>query len=547
MAWSCKKDDSAAPPPEDKAVAVRFSSNIGGLASLVRSSALKASGTAWAGNDAIGVFMVNHGSNDVRNEATNKRYVTATGNGNFAPAAADTIYYPVNGDKVDFIAYYPYVSSISTLGAYAVNVSDQSAPAAIDLLYAKADNSSAGYDESNTSSVALTFSHKLSKLTLNIAAPTASTLITAPDLASMTVSIAGLNTQASFNLAAGTLGAASAPAAITPYVVTAGAKYEAILLPGDFSGVSVTFGVTAGSSPGNYVWNIPNGAFEAGKEYVYSVSFTGASNDVSVTGVINPWELVTPEIPLAEPADGAYISANLATFPVRFSWTEAPGIANYKLRFSPLNDFVNPSNYQEIPVNGGYYDLISATCEGMLSSIGINPNATVDLYWTVVPATDAEVRTYSYRFTARRAGPAATLPTTGWTATANSTYDGSLAGLLDGDPLTYWAGSGASTDWNSWIKIDMQGVKKLSGMSLYERIGSTYNTKVFVSMSDEPAAEDASTNANKTKIAEWTMAQNPIEYPASFGETMARYIYIYTRGYGNDVASFYEATLTGVE
>jgi hypothetical protein len=283
MTWSCKKNDSVTPLPEDEPVAVQFSSNIGGHTPIIKPLA---AGSAWASNDAIGVFMVNNGSSNVRDGATNKKYVTASGDGTFAPdGTGNTVYYPVNSDKVDFIAYYPYVSSITTLGAYSVNVSTQTTPATIDLLYATATNGGSGYDKSNASSVALSFSHKLSKLTLNVS--TTSTQITAGDLSSMTVSIAGLNTQASFNLGTGALGAASSVANITPRTVTAGSKYEAILLPGSFSSVSVTFTITAGSNPGTYVWNIPDGAFEAGKEYIYSVSFT--DGNVSVTGTITDW------------------------------------------------------------------------------------------------------------------------------------------------------------------------------------------------------------------------------------------------------------------
>jgi hypothetical protein len=192
---------------------------------------------------------------------------------------------------VDFIAYYPYVSSIATLGAYSVNVATQGSPAAIDLLYAKATNSGSGYDKTNASPVALTFNHQLCKLTLNTSVAAGATQITAADLATMTISIAGLSTQASFDLATATLGTASVPASITPFTVTAGAKYEAILLPGSFSGVSVTFTITAGAHPGTYVWNVPAGTFDAGKEYVNGITFTD-SGTVSVTGTIIDWTVV---------------------------------------------------------------------------------------------------------------------------------------------------------------------------------------------------------------------------------------------------------------
>jgi hypothetical protein len=249
--------------------------------------------SSWDSTDDIGVFMVDNATTDVRNEAANKQYRTADGSGNFtAFNAANTIYYPVNGDKVDFIAYYPYDQLITTLGDYSVDVSNQTASADIDLLYATANNGDAGYDKNSSSLIALTFNHKLSKLTLNITNEEDVTQITAADLAAMTVSIAGLNTKATFNLAAGTLGAGSTKAAITPRTVTAGAKYEAILLPETFTGATVTFAIPTGSSAGNYNWTIPDGAFDSGKEYVYTVAFTGTNGAISVTGTIDPWIVV---------------------------------------------------------------------------------------------------------------------------------------------------------------------------------------------------------------------------------------------------------------
>jgi hypothetical protein len=553
MTWSCNKNDSTALLPENEAVAVQFNSNIGGIASLAKPAGIKplVAGSTWEGSDAIGVFMVNNGTNTVRNGETNKKYVTANSSGNFAPdGTSNTVYYPMNGNKVDFIAYYPYTSSITSLGAYSVNVSTQTAPAAIDLLYAKATNSGNGYDKANTSPIALSFSHQLFKLTLNISAPAGSTQITPGDLTTMTVRIAGMNTQAQFNLANGTLGTASNVANITPLMVTAGAKYEAILLPGDFSGVSVTFGITAGNNPGDYVWNIPDGAFEAGKEYVYSVSFTGAPGDVSVTGVINPWEVVTPEIPLTAPADNAYISANLATFPIRFSWTEAPGIANYKLKFSPLNDFVTQGNFQEIDVTGDHYDLIDIVCENLLSAAGVNQNETIGLYWTVVPATAAEVRTYIRQITLRRAGPAAVLSTAEWTATADNDDNGAVANMFDRTPNTYWESFNNGSGYTAWARIDMQAVKKITEIKV-NVVATSIPTNVQVYVSETAltptSGVDPASTSELTKAAEWTVT-NGGEFIAPQSGVTARYIYIFPRLYGGGKAfRLDELYITGFE
>jgi hypothetical protein len=470
----------------------------------VRSSALKASGTAWAGNDAIGVFMVNHGSNDVRNEATNKRYVTATGDGNFAPAAADTVYYPVNGDKVNFIAYYPYVPSIATLGAYAVNVSDQSAPAAIDLLYAKATGTG-GYDQTNTSPVALSFGHKLSKLTLNIAAPAPSTQIIAADLASMTVSIAGLNTQASFDLAAGTLGAGSNKAAITPLAVTAGAKYEAILLPGDFSGVSVSFGITQGSAPGNYVWNVPNGAFEAGKEYVYSVSFTGDPGEVSVTGTIAPWDVVYAATPLLSPADGA--SLLVYSGPTQVTWTPVDANLAYTVKIATTAEGLTSTPLSMDAGITDHLDLSESDIVNLVTLAGITDDGQPHtLYWTVVPtgvsATSYQIRSVIVQYPATSDFS----DIADWGVTFSSFaggYDLDEHGLASGSswtwepgnvlyPLDHWATN--AVGWHTasggamphWLAVDMKSFKKLTGFYYWNAtFGSAFPKAFTIDVSND--------------------------------------------------------------
>ena len=58
-------------------------------------------------------------------------YVTAAGDGRFSPASEDqTICFPLDAnDKVDFIAYCPQAAL--TGNTYAVDVTDQSYPAAI--------------------------------------------------------------------------------------------------------------------------------------------------------------------------------------------------------------------------------------------------------------------------------------------------------------------------------------------------------------------------------------------------------------------------------
>ncbi len=95
---SCSNDDDFADRPGDGRVAVNFSGGI---------TLTRATGDAWDLNDGIGIYMVETGTQNVVDNAANRRYVTAAGDGSFSPASEDqTIYFPLDANnKVDFIAY----------------------------------------------------------------------------------------------------------------------------------------------------------------------------------------------------------------------------------------------------------------------------------------------------------------------------------------------------------------------------------------------------------------------------------------------------------
>jgi hypothetical protein len=273
-------------------------------------------------------------------------------------------------------------------------------------------------------------------------------------------------------------------------------------------------------------------------DYVFTEVLT---RQRSFNGVV----LEATTIRLNAPADNAVIDANEAAFPYTFRWLPMSTVTGYTLKFSTNNAF---SGNVAFSTTTGERTLTQKEFDDLLAGLSLDPDATATVYWTVVPtnsnedAGEPEIRS----FTAKRAGPRP-LSTAGWIVTSNATTEGDLANLIDGNHLTFWTGSGASSDWVSWIKIDLQEAKRLSEISLHERIGYTYNTKVYASMSDEVGGENPQQNINKTKIAEWTM--NAIkEYSKSFtNEITARYIYIYPRIYGADRPSFYEVTLTGYD
>lgn len=154
----------------------------------------RVSGNTWNANDEVGIYMMNAGSGIEAAIAQNKKYIAQT-NGTLTAAPGNGIYLPESGN-VDFIAYYPYTTSVSG-NKLAVNVSDQSNPAAIDLIYS---NGTKGVAATTATTISLGFTHQLTKVTLNVTKDE-----TIETLNGLGVNIKGISTEGEFNLADGTL------------------------------------------------------------------------------------------------------------------------------------------------------------------------------------------------------------------------------------------------------------------------------------------------------------------------------------------------------
>jgi hypothetical protein len=154
----------------------------------------RVSGNTWNANDEVGIYMMNAGSGIEAATAQNKKYIAQT-NGTLTAAPGNGIYLPESGN-VDFIAYYPYTTSVSG-NKLAVNVSDQSNPAAIDLIYS---NGTKGVAATTATTISLGFTHQLTKVTLNVTKDE-----TIETLNGLGVNIKDISTEGEFNLADGTL------------------------------------------------------------------------------------------------------------------------------------------------------------------------------------------------------------------------------------------------------------------------------------------------------------------------------------------------------
>ncbi len=180
--------------------------------------------TSWEANDVIGVFMLLANS-DKNVLATNIPYVTSKGDGYFV-SQNNPIYYPEGKITVDFIAYYPYSKAISDHTNYLIDLSNQTAQSAIDLMTAvNLTNRELGSTQGN-----LQFKHLLAKLVLNLKSTSGSSL------KGIKASISGLKVKGTANLSDGSITPSGEATTFSLFINEKATQAEAILLPQDLSG-----------------------------------------------------------------------------------------------------------------------------------------------------------------------------------------------------------------------------------------------------------------------------------------------------------------------
>ncbi len=271
----CSSDDVVQTDNTDR-VALRVTSGI----------STRAANNTWTADDAIGIYMLNSESVDTY---ANIKYTTQSGgtDGKFFPAAAtDTIYLPVDGSKRDFIAYYPYSSSLTTDNTtYTIDLSNQNDQEAIDFMAAAVVK-----DKSRTDNAAsFVFSHKLAKIAVTIQ-PGAG--LVDDDLANMTVSLTNQPLQGTYNVTVDggeVTPSSTATGAIALLTATDGKSAEGIVFPSaDFSDMSLTFET---QNMGKYSWPLSDSSnaekFEAGKKYLYTITVN--RTELEVTATITDW------------------------------------------------------------------------------------------------------------------------------------------------------------------------------------------------------------------------------------------------------------------
>lgn len=245
----------------------------------------------WDAGDAIGIYMTDAGTVTVAEGAENRKYVTADGDKAFKPAESQTIYFPINGDKVDFLAYYPYEQTL-TNGALLIDVNNQTNQQAIDLMTARTVSTAKEPLDKDHYKVSLNFTHRLTKLSLTIAAGNG---ISPRDLKGLKVEITNQRTEGSCDPLFEAFGVASEP--IKPVVLRTmadGTSAEAILIPTTeaeginpiVAGRQLVFTLTGTGEI--FRWNISDDkAFKQGDKNIYDITINRTSLDVTAT--IEDW------------------------------------------------------------------------------------------------------------------------------------------------------------------------------------------------------------------------------------------------------------------
>ena len=228
----------------------------------------RVSGNTWNANDEVGIYMMNAGSGIEAATAQNKKYIAQT-NGTLTAAPGNGIYLPESG-KVDFIAYYPYTTSVSG-NKLAVNVSDQSNPAAIDLIYS---NGTKGVAATTSTTIKLGFTHQLTKVTLNVTKDE-----TIETLNGLGVNIKGISTEGEFNLADGTLTATAGTnnKDVAMYIDAQGttATATAIILPTAASTDQTSLNLTFNLNGQSFTHTISDASiFEKGKNVSFNANLS---------------------------------------------------------------------------------------------------------------------------------------------------------------------------------------------------------------------------------------------------------------------------------
>lgn len=280
----CGNDNDGTPPDGGDRVALQVSSGI----------QTRAYDNFWENGDAIGIYMLKTGTATISESAENRKYTTTDGSNTFTTTADQTVYFPIDNSKVDFVAYYPYQQTL-TNGAFALDVSTQTNLPSIDLMTAGVKSTEAEPLDKNHYKVLFKFYHRLTKLELNISTGRG---ITAEDLKGLKVEVTKQRTSGSYDPQLEIPGVDSEPVQTVELNTNAdGTLAQAILLPTTAAGgindilTGREFIFTLKTTGEVFRWAVPDDkGFERGDKNIYDITINRTGVDVSAK--IEKWNEV---------------------------------------------------------------------------------------------------------------------------------------------------------------------------------------------------------------------------------------------------------------
>lgn len=261
-------------PPVVVKKAIKISTNVNNIT--------RATDTGFDANDQAGLFVVNRGDGNTSvelkasgNHVNNMRF---TYNGTWTPDSP--IYWKDNDTHADFYFYFPYKSSITDVAAVPFSVNeDQSSESkykASELLVGSKKDVSPTENNVNIS-----VSHAFSQIQVVVAAGNGFTTESLA-AANIGVTINGVKTSASVNIANAAVSATGDAKSIRPWLIDG--IYKALIVP---QTVEETNLITVNVDGRDF--NLKKAfTFQGGKSHKFTVTVSKTSNGVNVD--ITKWE-----------------------------------------------------------------------------------------------------------------------------------------------------------------------------------------------------------------------------------------------------------------
>ncbi|HBG41244.1 MAG TPA: hypothetical protein DDW85_07495 [Porphyromonadaceae bacterium] len=264
---------------------------------LISKSETKMTDDTWINGDAIGIYTKK--SEETLSSGglkSNVKYINGNG-ATFLPAKeGEAIQLPSEGDNIDFIGYYPYQEKIDVF-SYAVDVSNQTNQAAIDLLFS--DNETNRSAE-NTD-VKMIFKHQLSRIILQISAEDSEM-----GLSGLQATMTNAARKASFSLNDATLSAPTATGDIPFNVAADGKTAVAIVLPdNDLSDNLLILIIDQIEYKYSLSLSTKIKTFEKGCKYTYMITLNEKEKTITVdvNSSIDTWTEGPSETVALDPSD----------------------------------------------------------------------------------------------------------------------------------------------------------------------------------------------------------------------------------------------------